>query len=124
MTQTTSAQPSSAQRYVLNRCAVLPEAELTRPFGEQTAVFKVGGKMFAAVSTEETPGAVTLKSEPAHAAALTREHRQITPGYHMNKRHWITIELDSGLAQSLIGELIEQSYDLVVAGLPAKRRPA
>ena len=109
---------------LLEGCAALPAAQLTYPFGDSTAVFKVGGKMFALVSLAEPPGQVTLKCEPDEAAALCRTYEAITPGYHMNKRHWITIGLGDSLPGALLSELVRGSYELVVASLPVKLRPA
>jgi predicted DNA-binding protein (MmcQ/YjbR family) len=103
-------------------CAALPGAVLTFPFGEETAVYKVGGKVFA-VTAAEGPTHVTLKAEPADVTGLVETYDSITRGYHMNKRHWITVQLDRSLPVGLIEELVEDSYDLVVDGLPARDRP-
>jgi predicted DNA-binding protein (MmcQ/YjbR family) len=108
----------------LEACESMPAAERTYPFGAGTAVFKVRGKMFAVSREDEEPGRITLKCEPEYGVDLVQRHESITPGYHMNKRHWITVVLDAGAPASLIQELIEDSYDLVVASLPAARRPA
>ncbi|MGI8535426.1 MAG: MmcQ/YjbR family DNA-binding protein [Mycobacteriales bacterium] len=121
--------PSSgaARALVLERCEALPAAELCYPFGEDTAVFKVRGKMFALVDLADEHGRVTVKADPGDAAALAVRHRQITPGYYMDKRHWITVELADAAGAPLptgqVDELLEDSYRLVVAGLPARRRP-
>lgn len=101
------------------------------PFGESTAVFKVGAKMFALVDLTGDDGRVTVKADPGYAAALVERHVQVTPGYYMNKRHWITISLHGArvrdgvapLPDGLIKELLEDSYALVVAGLPVRLRP-
>ena len=97
----------------LGACARQSGAELTYPFGEQAAVFKVAGKIFAIVGLERTPPQITLKCEPEHAELLRAEHAAIAAGYHMNKRHWITVTLDGSLAPTMIEELIEDSFDLV-----------
>jgi predicted DNA-binding protein (MmcQ/YjbR family) len=101
----------------------LPSAERTYPFGPTTAVLKVGGKVFALLREDENPGRITLKCEPWYATALVAEHGAITPGYHMNKRHWITIALQAGAPDTLVTELIEDSYDVVAASLPARLKP-
>jgi predicted DNA-binding protein (MmcQ/YjbR family) len=103
-------------------CAGHPGAILTFPFGEETAVYKVGGKVFALTAADE-PTHVTLKAEPADVTGLTETYDAITRGYHMNKKHWITVEVDGSLPGGLVEELIEDSYDLVVDGLPARDRP-
>lgn len=103
-------------------CLALPGALLTFPFGEDTAVFKVGGKVFALTDADE-PAHITLKAEPPDVAGLVETHDAVSPGYHMNKKHWITVQLDDTLPAGLVGELIEDSYDLVVDRLPARDRP-
>jgi len=107
----------------LGACGRPAGAERTAPFGDGSAVFKVGGKMFALVSLDDAPGRITVKCEPDYAAALVREYSQVVPGYHMNKKHWVTVDLGPGPAAALVEELIENSYDLVVSGLPKSQRP-
>jgi predicted DNA-binding protein (MmcQ/YjbR family) len=87
------------------------------PFGPETSVFKVAGRMFALSALAGEPLSVNLKCDPEIAVRLRNDHPQVTPGYHMNKRHWNTV-CPAGLPESLVRELIEDSYDLVVAGLP------
>ena len=106
---------------VHDACARQPGAELSYPFGEQPAVYKVAGKIFAVVGSDERPPRITLKCDPEHGEALRGEHAAITPGYHMNKRHWITVTLDGSLPPTMIEELIEDSYDLVAPAKPSKR---
>ena len=85
-------------------------------------MFKVGGKMFAIVSLAEGPGQVSLKCEPGYAAALREQYPAVTPGYHLNKRHWNTVNLDGSVPDEIVDEWIQDSYDLVIAGLPRARR--
>jgi predicted DNA-binding protein (MmcQ/YjbR family) len=101
-------------------CARQPGAELSYPFGEQPAVYKVAGKIFAVVGLDRSPSQLTLKCDPEHGELLRRDHAAIAPGYHMNKRHWITVTLDGSLAPTMIEELIEDSFDLV-APPPVRR---
>lgn len=103
---------------VLAFCLDLPAAEETYPFGEEVAVIKVGGKMFALVPLSGEPGSVNLKCDPAQALGLREAYDAIKPGYHQNKRHWNTVEVDGSVDNDLVRGLIEDSYDLVVAGLP------
>jgi predicted DNA-binding protein (MmcQ/YjbR family) len=112
------------RKHALATCSRLPSAELTHPFGEATAVFKVAGKMFAAVSLHDSPGRVTLKCDPGYGAALIDRHEEVTPGYHMNKRHWITVTLHPVLPANLVKDLIADSYDLVFDALSARSRPS
>jgi predicted DNA-binding protein (MmcQ/YjbR family) len=101
----------------------LPRTELEHPFGPDWEVFKVGGKVFMLMT--EVPGrpVVILKADPGEAHALREQYSQITPGYHMNKKHWITLEGGAGVDQRLVRELVTDSYLLVVAHLPKAERP-
>ncbi|MEU3525237.1 MmcQ/YjbR family DNA-binding protein [Streptomyces sp. NPDC038707] len=93
------------------------------PFGPEFSVFKVLGKMFALTNLDARPLTVNLKCDPEDAVRLRGEHEGlIVPGWHMNKRHWNTVTVDGGLPDRLVRELIEDSYDLVVAGLPRAER--
>jgi len=104
------------------RCLKRPGATEEFPFGEQTSVFKVGGKMFALSALESRPLRVSIKCEPDLAEGLRATYPAIQPGYHLNKRHWVTITLDGSVADEAVFGLVEDSYDLVVAGLPARQR--
>ncbi|MEM1443378.1 MAG: MmcQ/YjbR family DNA-binding protein [Verrucomicrobiota bacterium] len=99
-----------------------PATEEGFPFGPEAAVYKVAGKMFAILIPEDMPPRLNLKCDPDRAVALRDEYEAILPGYHMNKKHWNTLELDGSLPANLVGELIDHSYELVVAGLPRKQR--
>ena len=107
---------------VLAICLKLPTAEETYPFGEDVAVIKVGGKMSALVPLSEEPGSVNLRCDPASALELREAYAGIRPGYHQNKRHWNTVELDGSVEDDVVRGLIADSYALVVAGLPRSIR--
>ncbi|WP_458243690.1 MmcQ/YjbR family DNA-binding protein [Streptomyces sp. MAI_2237] len=93
------------------------------PFNPETSVFKVLGKMFALSNLGASPLTVNLKCDPEDAVRLRADHPGlIIPGYHMNKRHWNTVTVDGDLPDPLLRELVEDSYDLVVAGLPRAER--
>lgn len=114
----------------------LPGATLTHPFGDDVNVYKVGlatatdtgtgrhagGKLFAMIGLWGDPGLITLKVEPEVGPTLIAEHAAIEPGYHMNKRHWISVTLDNTVPDALLRELVEDSYDLVVSTLTARQR--
>ena len=103
-------------------CLSFRGAQETFPFGPETSVFKVADKIFALSALGAEPLTVSLKCEPLLAEQLRAEHPAITAGYHLNKRHWNTITLDGTLAERMIAEMIEDSYDLIVSKLPAGRR--
>src|SRR5436853_7223436 len=88
------------------------------PFGETVLVFKVAGKMFALVSLDEVPTTANLKCDPDLALDLRDRYEQVRPGYHMNKKHWNTVEIDSGIPGVELRKMIDHSYDLVVSRLP------
>lgn len=114
---------ASSREAVLEQCGAFDEAELGYPFGEDTAVFKVGGKMFAMVALGDPAGSVTLKCDPMESEALRASHSAISPGYHTNKRHWVTVDLGGDRPSGLVADLVRNSYELVVAALPARLRP-
>jgi predicted DNA-binding protein (MmcQ/YjbR family) len=95
-----------------------PRATEEYPFGPGAMVFKVGGKLFAIVGTEDRPLSVSLKCDPDEALALRSTYPSIQPGYHLNKRHWNTVALDSAIPNDLLHEMIDESYALVVQSLP------
>jgi predicted DNA-binding protein (MmcQ/YjbR family) len=103
-------------------CLARPGATEEFPFGEGVSVFKVAGKMFALSSLGSRPLKVSLKCEPELAHQLRRSYAAIDPGYHLNKRHWNTVTLDGSLPDELVHDMLEDSYDLVVAGLPRATR--
>lgn len=105
-------------------CLQKPAAEECMPFGDDTLVFKVAGKMFLLISLDEVPVSFNAKCEPNKSIHLREEYPQIRPGYHMNKQHWNTVRADFGLSPALIRELIDLSYALVVDGLSKKQREA
>ena len=107
-----------------DHCLSFSGAEETFPFGPDTCVFKVAGKMFALSRLAATPLAVSLKCEPALAEALREAHSAVLPGYHLNKRHWNTVIINGSLPEQMIRDMIEDSYDLVVGKLPSARRLA
>jgi predicted DNA-binding protein (MmcQ/YjbR family) len=96
-------------------CLSLEQAIETFPFGEETSVFKTSGngKMFAASRLDANPLTVSLKVDPEDSIALRAEFPQIIPGYHMNKMHWITIDLSGGVPDDLVEDLLRGSHDLV-----------
>ena len=108
--------------HVLDVCSKLPNAVEDYPFGDDVAVFKVGGKMFALVMLTDEPGSVNLKCAPDWALELRAMHAGVRPGYHQNKRHWNTVDLDGTIDDTDLQEMIDHSYELVISGLPRSER--
>lgn len=86
--------------------------------------YKVAGKVFMLMT--DLPGhlVVTLKADPDEAVVLREQHPEITPGYHMDKRHWISAAAGAGLEETLVRELVVDSYRRVVEKLPVAQRPS
>ena len=111
-------RPSDLRRY----CLSLTGAQETFPFGPNTSVFKVCGKMFALSTLQAESLKISLKCEPRLAEALREAHPAVIPGYHLNKRHWNTVIIDGSLTDRMVKDMIEDSYDLVVSKLPQSER--
>jgi predicted DNA-binding protein (MmcQ/YjbR family) len=103
-------------------CLSKPEATEGTPFGPDVLVFKVGGKIFALASLDEVPATANLKCDPDLALELRDRYEQVTAGYHMNKKHWNTVEIESGIPDVELRKMIDHSYELVVKSLPRKAR--
>ena len=105
-------------------CLSFAGAEETFPFGPDTSVFKVEGKIFTLSHPQGTPLSVSLKCDPALAEELREAHAAVAPGYHLNKQHWNTVTIDGSLPDVVIRDMVEDSYDLIVSSLPRRRRLA
>ncbi|MFF1386264.1 MmcQ/YjbR family DNA-binding protein [Arthrobacter sp. NPDC058288] len=111
-------------------CLGFPGAFEDFPFGPETSVFKVRAassgepraKMFAASAMDPADWSVSLKCEPVLAEQLRALHPEITGAWHMNKTHWNGVRLDGSLPDDMIRDMVEDSYDLVVATLSRKQR--
>lgn len=104
-------------------CLAKKGVEETFPFGDDTLVFKVMGKMFALTGLDEIDYSVNLKCDPDWAIELRETHPDdIAPGYHMNKKYWNTVQFERNLDDAFLIKLIDHSYDLVLASLPKKIR--
>jgi len=99
-------------------CLGKPNTTEGMPFGETVLVFKVAGKMFALMSLDEVPATANLKCDPNLALDLRDRYEQVRPGYHMNKKHWNTVAIDSGIPEAELRRMIDHSYDLVVQSVP------
>lgn len=104
-----------------NYCSSLPGVTEDFPFGEDTLVFKVMGKMFALTDINKFDS-INLKCDPLRALELREQYEEIKSGYHMNKKHWNTVSTQGKLENSFIFEMITDSYQLVVKGLSKKEQ--
>ncbi len=100
-------------------CLLKPGVTEEFPFGASTLVFKVGGKMFALTDIDEF-SSVNLKCQPEEVIRLIEEYPAVQPGYHMNKKHWITVLIDGTVSDILLKEWIDNSYLLILSGLSLK----
>jgi predicted DNA-binding protein (MmcQ/YjbR family) len=103
-------------------CLGLAGATEDFPFGDDVAVFRIGGKLFALLPVSGV--GVNLKCEPERALQLRREFDAVAPGWHQNKRHWNTVTLAGDVPDEVLTAMVEDSYDLVLAGLPKHERDA
>jgi predicted DNA-binding protein (MmcQ/YjbR family) len=123
LTMPSHHQPMDAPA-LRRRCLSFPGSSETFPFGPEISVFKVAGKMFALSRLAGDPLQISLKCDPALAEQLREVHPAVRPGYHLNKRHWNTVTIDGSIADGQLGDMIEDSYDLVVSRLPQSRQRA
>lgn len=104
-------------------CLTMPGSAEEFPFGPLTSVFKVGGKIFAITALGSTPLTVSVKCDPDLSEILRGGHEAVVPGYHLNKRHWITVTLGADVSDGAVRDLIEDSYDLVRPKQRQRRPP-
>jgi predicted DNA-binding protein (MmcQ/YjbR family) len=95
-----------------------------QPFGPSVDVLKVGGKIFAILSPESSPEAISLKCDPELAMELREQYAAVAPGYHLNKRLWNTVSLDGSIPDDEVIQMVTHSYEQVVKGLPKAVRQA
>lgn len=94
------------------------------PFGPETLVLRVGGKIFAITGLDSERFTVNLKCDPERAVELREQYPEVQPGYHMNKQHWNTVDFEGSLSERLLRDLIDHSYDLVASSLKKADREA
>lgn len=102
-------------------CLSLKGVEEKFPFGENVLVFYVGGKMFCLTDISSFD-MINVKCDPDKAVTLREKYPDVIPGYHMNKKHWNSIVMTGTIPNKLIKEWIQDSYNLVIQGLPKKLR--
>ncbi len=103
-------------------CMSKPATSEDFPFDETTLVFRVKGKIFALVDIEERPMHVNLKCDPRHAEELRERYEDVQPGYHMNKKHWNTVNFNGAIPTSELKAMIDESYERVVQSLKKNER--
>jgi predicted DNA-binding protein (MmcQ/YjbR family) len=111
-------RPADLRRH----CLAQPEAVEEFPFTEHHSVFKVAGKMFALSALGRRPLQISVKCDPELAVQFRASYDGVAPGWHLNKRHWNTITLGEDVPDPLVRDMVEDSYDLVVDGLPRQKR--
>lgn len=118
--------PTDAAQWCRDVCRDLPDASVDLPFGPGAEVYRIRRKMFALLTRNprvSEHAIVNLKADPDELPLLIASYSWILPGFHMNKKHWITVELRPGGDVELVEGLVEDSYDNVVLGLPARLKP-
>jgi predicted DNA-binding protein (MmcQ/YjbR family) len=101
----------------------LPGTDLEHRSGPDWDLYKVRGKVFMLMTDMPGRPVVILKADPDDATSLREQYADVTPGYHMNKRHWITVEGGGAIEEKLVNELVIDSYRLVVGRLPKSEQP-
>jgi predicted DNA-binding protein (MmcQ/YjbR family) len=101
-------------------CLARPGAREEYPFGPGALVLKVADRIFAIIAEDARPVTISLKCEPELATMLRETYPAVAPGYHLDKRHWITVTLDGSVPQEEVASWIDDSYDLVVDELPRR----
>ena len=96
-------------------CLSLPDAREEFPFRPSLSVFKAGGRIFAISDLDAEPPSVSVKCDPDLGAQLRHSYASIVPGYHLDKRHWLTVTLDGSVPDDLVAELVRGSHELVHA---------
>jgi predicted DNA-binding protein (MmcQ/YjbR family) len=111
------------QKLARDHTAELPGTDQEHRFDPDWELHKVGGKVFMLMTDMPGRPVVILKADPDDATALRKQYADITPGYHMNKRHWITMEGGDTIDAKLVKELVTDSYRLVASALPKAKQP-
>ena len=105
-------------------CLVKPGVSEDFPFGEDTLCLRVAGKIFALIGLDSERLSVNLKAEPDYALELREQHPEVQPGYHMNKKHWNTVDFEGSLDGRMLRHLLDHSYEQVVKTLKKGEREA
>jgi predicted DNA-binding protein (MmcQ/YjbR family) len=113
---------TSLQRAACDTARSLPGVEEGYPFTASLLVFKVAGHVFLIVTEDPNEQIITVKGEPPYVDALMQEHPSAQPGRYLSKHHWVSIAAGESITHALIDDLVQNSYHLVVEGLPRQDR--
>ena len=102
-------------------CLSKPFVTKDFPFGEETICFMLAGKIFS-ITSYNVPLKVNLKCDPEEAVELRERYEEVQPGYHMNKKHWNTVDFEGSISDSELRRMVDNSYDLIVSSLSKKQR--
>ncbi len=122
ITEANGASKSMNVEELREYCLSLKGATESFPFDELTLVLKVQGKMFALIPLDSLETRISMKCDPEKAIALREKYSAIIPAWHFNKKYWNTVIIDHTISKILLCALIQDSYDLVVSGLPKRLR--
>lgn len=103
-----------------SHCLSKKGVEESQPFGPETLVYKVGGKIFLLIALEAVPLQFNAKCDPDAAIELREQWACVLPGYHMNKKHWNTIVVDGTVSDKHLLQWVDDSYNLVYESLPKR----
>ncbi|MBB6038616.1 MmcQ/YjbR family DNA-binding protein [Phytomonospora endophytica] len=118
-----TATGAQLQRAARDKADDLPATGSGRPFVDKLEVYKVAGKVFLIITDDPDERIVTVKCEPDRGWSLVHDHASVVPGRYLDKRHWISIGEGPGVTVKFVEELVTDSYDLVIEGLPTRSRP-
>jgi predicted DNA-binding protein (MmcQ/YjbR family) len=107
---------------LITYCSSKPVVSSDFPFDDEVMVFRICGKIFALINIKLADNSISLKCNPELAVLLREEYKGITPGYHLNKKHWNTVDCNSEISDEKIKELIDHSYTVTTKGLTKKQR--
>ncbi len=110
------------KKSIIAYCSSKPVVSSDFPFDDEVMVFRICGKIFALINIKTADNSISLKCNPELAVLLREEYNGITPGYHLNKKHWNSIDCNSEISEEKIKELIDHSYTVTTKGLTKKQR--
>ena len=110
------------KKSLISYCTSKPFVTSDFPFDDEVMVFRICGKIFALLNIKSLENNISLKCNPELALILREEYKGITPGYHLNKKHWNSVDCDTEISDEKIKELIDHSYIVTAKGLIKKQK--